>query len=130
MNTIALFDDDPTLIDLYTTILQEEGYEVLPLTISGSTDTLLTNIRQLEVDLLIIDIRIPGVNTFEIVKVLQAEFEQLQLKIMVCSAARNDIAELIAKLTENGLPLPALVEKPFDLDEFVKSVKGLIEDRS
>ncbi len=130
MSTIALLDDDPTLIDLYTTILQEEGYDVLPLNISGDTNRLLTNIRQLQVDLLITDIRIPGVSTFEIVRVLHSELDHLQFKIMVCSAARKDMAELVQRLTKNDLPLPAMLEKPFDLDEFVSTVKRLIDDSS
>jgi DNA-binding response OmpR family regulator len=122
---IAVLDDDPALVDLYSTILQEEDYEVIPIPLSTDINLVVDNIQRLHSELLILDIRLPGISCLEVIQALQPAEGGTPLQIMICSAAHNEIIELKRKLNEASLPIPSIIEKPFELNNFVVLVERL-----
>lgn len=123
MKIVAVLDDDPILVDLYSTILSEEGYGVKPIDVLNKPDTVVESIRQARANLLILDMFVPGLDIFSLVQDLQSEPE---LKIMLCSAARRQMENLQQKLGAINIPMPATLNKPFDIEEFVQLIEQLI----
>lgn len=126
LKTVAVLDDDPALIELYRTILQEEGYRFVPISYTSDFASLMRSIWQANADLLILDIRIPGVDSFEVIEALETTSKVKKPKILVCSASRNEIKAMEQKLHESALAVPTILEKPFDLDDFVTQVQSLL----
>lgn len=126
LKTVAVLDDDPALVDLYKTILQEEGYTVNPVPFTNDLETILNNIRSLQPVLLILDVYIPGVSGLEVLQGLQKPGGSTELPVLLCSAAHNEIVVMEQQLQQAGLVVPPVLEKPFDLDDFVSLINRLV----
>lgn len=126
LKTVAVLDDDYAMLELYKTILIEEGYKVVPIAYTRNFAALIASIRQAQASLLILDIRIPGVNSFEVVQALETDPTTPAPQIMICSASHKEILATEQKIREQGLPVPAVLEKPFDLDNFLELVIRLL----
>jgi CheY-like chemotaxis protein len=122
---VAVLDDDPALVDLYSTILQDEDFAVTLVPYTLTFDEILNRIRKSRAELLILDIRIPGIDSLEVIRALENDPADLPIKILICSASHNEIATIEQKLQTLGLPVPAILEKPFDLDDFLSLVHEL-----
>ncbi len=126
MKTVAVLDDDAALVELYQTILEEEGYAVKPVIFSKKLAQVLDNITATQPDGLILDVHLPGLGSFEIMQGMAANPCLVGVQVLVCSASRPSLQILTQLMTEAGLPMPPILEKPFDLDELVGSIGALI----
>ena len=126
MKTVAVLDDDQALVELFQTVLEEEGYAVHAMPISNHLSKVLAKISAVHPDILILDIHIPGLNSFDIVKNIQIRPEMAKVKVLICSASRPSLNTLQEMLTNAGLTPPLMLEKPFDLDELSKTIGALL----
>ncbi len=127
MNTVAVLDDDQALIELYQAVLEEEGYRVHPVAISRQLSQILTRISAVNPDILILDVHIPGLNSLDILKSIEACPNLAKLKVLVCSASRpslNNLQELVVKA---NLTVPEFLGKPFDLDKLSQVITGMLQ---
>lgn len=129
MKTVAVLDDDQALIELYQTVLEEEGYSVFPVPISKYLSQILAKIGEVSPDILILDIHIPGLNSFEVVKNIQTSPELAKIKVLVCSASRPSLSALQELLIKDGLEAPSVLEKPFDLDVLSQTISSLTGEK-
>ena len=70
MKTILLVEDDPFLIDIYTTKLKESGFSA---DVATSGDEGLKKLREKKFDLLVLDIVLPKIDGWEILEKLKTE---------------------------------------------------------
>ena len=70
MKNILLVEDDPFLIDIYTTKLREEGFSIEVAT-DGKEG--LKKLREKKFDLLVLDIVLPKIDGWEILEKLKTE---------------------------------------------------------
>lgn len=82
MKQILLVEDDPFLIDIYTTKLKEVGFDVEA--VSNGEEAFL-KIKELKPDLLILDIVLPQINGWEILKEIKKDETLKNLKIIILS---------------------------------------------
>ncbi len=125
MKTVAVLDDDQALIELYQTVLEEEGYAVHAVPIAKHLSQVLAKINAVHPDILILDIHIPGLNSFEVVKGILTNPEMAKVKLLVCSASRPSLSTLQEMLAKDGLTSPLVLEKPFDLDELSQTIDAM-----
>ncbi len=106
---IAIVDDDPSIVDVLTLILEDAGYEVISTTESSNVSRLIKT----DPSLLLLDIWMPGLNGKEICKNLKSEASTKKLPIIFISASRDtrDIA------TESGAD--GYICKPFEMDDLL-----------
>lgn len=128
MKTVAVLDDDQALIELYQTVLEEEGYSVRPVAITKQMPILLTRLSATNPDLLILDVHIPGLSSFEVLQSIGNNPELANLKVLVCSASRPSLNTLQEMLEKANLAVPQTLEKPFDLDELSQVVSSMVRD--
>ncbi|WP_126172617.1 response regulator [Altericroceibacterium xinjiangense] len=114
--TILLVEDDPQLRLLIARALKEHGYDVLTASTGAEMQVLLENGR---VDLVVLDIMLPGKNGIEILRRLRTESD---LPVIFISA-RGDEADRVI-----GLELGAddYLPKPFGTRELIARIAAVL----
>ena len=113
---ILLCDDDPELQRLLTAYLRENGYRVTP--IANGRDV-ARHLTDASIDLLILDVMLPGINGLEICRNLRTDST---IPILMLTAKGSETDRIV------GLEMGAddYVAKPFSPPELLARVKALI----
>jgi two-component system, OmpR family, alkaline phosphatase synthesis response regulator PhoP len=114
---VVLIEDDPSIVVGLRMNLENEGYQV---SIADEGEAGLALARQPGVDLIILDVMLPTVNGFEILRLLRREGRTMP--IIVLSARSSEIDKVM------GLELGAedYVAKPFGLAELLARVRAAL----
>jgi len=119
---ILLVEDDPFLIDIYTTRLKEEGYLT---EVSTSGEDCLNKLNKEDFDLLILDLILPDINGLEILKKINEKKETFpKLKIIILSNIGDK------KGIEEGIRLGAdkyLIKAHHTPSDIIKEIKNLLK---
>ena len=114
---ILLIEDETTLALLLQERLEKEGYSVSTCKdgLNGLTQALRENF-----DLLILDIRLPGKNGFEICRELRGHSKNVPILMLT---ARGDVKDRV-----KGLKIGAddYLAKPFDVAELLARMEALL----
>ena len=121
MKSILLIEDDPFLIDLYATRLRSAGFEVEVAT-SGKEG--LEKLREKKTDLLLLDIVLPTVDGWEVLKELRKDRTLDDMKIFIFSNLdqKTDIQRAQEfKVTKY------LIKAHFTPSEVIEEIKKIFE---
>jgi two-component system phosphate regulon response regulator PhoB len=120
---ILVVEDEKDIIRLLEFNLKKEGYEVHGI---GRGDEALDAARKLKPNLVILDLMIPGLDGFEVCKLLRANSETKHIPIIMLTAKNEDI-HVVA-----GLELGAddYVTKPFSIAVLIARVRSLLRRKS
>jgi CheY-like chemotaxis protein len=121
---ILLVDDDTLILRSLSSLLQKEGYEVVQAD-DGSSATQLAKERVF--DLVITDIRMPGMNGLETIRKLQSfqkEKGHSQSRFMVITGFAEDEAPQQAI----DLQVTEFLIKPFDISRFLQAVRDQFQE--
>lgn len=112
MTTVLVVEDDPLILALLTTLLEEEGYTVRTAT-NGTAIRLAAAERPA---LILLDLNLPGMDGIEISKRLRADPRTRTIPIVLMSASEH--------LRERGrqAPVDELIAKPFELDTLLECI--------
>jgi len=121
MKQILLVEDDPFLIDIYTTKLKEEGFEVEVVT---DGEDCLTALQAKKPDLLLLDIVLPAVDGWEILRKIKRDEKLKDVKVVVLSnlGQKGEV--------KKGLELGAekyLIKAHYTPTEVVKEIKKILK---
>ena len=114
MSKVLIIEDEPEIADLEKDYLEMSGYEVITET-DGKKG--LERAKTVDIDLLILDLMLPGVDGYEICKELR---EEKDIPIIMVSAKKDDID----KIRGLGLGADDYMTKPFSPSELVARVKA------
>lgn len=114
MSKILIVEDEEAIADLQRDYLEMSGYEVLVR--NEGTSGLHTALTE-DVDLIILDLMLPGVDGYEICKKVR---EEKNIPIIMVSAKKDDID----KIHGLGLGADDYMTKPFSPSELVARVKA------
>lgn len=118
MKRILVVEDDPRLCDVLSEFLTEDGYEVV---VAHEGNAALERLRETPVDLLIVDINMPGLGGASLVRLLRTDPEWRQfaeLPIIVMSALWD--------ILSFDLEVQAGFAKPVPYEEVQVKVRELI----
>ena len=121
MQTILVIDDDENLRDTIGLMLEQEGFRAI-LAADGREG--YEKALLLKPDLLLVDLRLPGMNGVEICKQLRAD--QATTPIMVLSAVGDEVDKVL--LLEIGAD--DYVVKPFGSRELLARIRALLRRTS
>ena len=121
MKTILLVEDDPFLIDIYTTKFKEAGFSVE--VASDGEEGLRKLSNEEKFDLLVLDIVLPKVDGWEILKKIESNEKLKKLKIVVLSnlGQKGEV--------EKGLKLGAtkyLIKAHYTPSQVVEEIKEML----
>jgi PAS domain S-box-containing protein len=111
-NTILIVDDDPASLKVLFEYLEEVGFEVL---ISTHAESVLEGISHFSPDLILLDVKMPGIDGFEMCCRLKAS-ETLKDIPVIFMTALTDVADKV-----KGFELGAVdyITKPIRLEEVI-----------
>lgn len=113
---VLVVDDDAATVDLVKAYLQRDGYRVL---VAYDGHEALRLAREGRLDLIVLDLMLPGIDGLEICRTLRAESD---VPIIMLTARTTDQD----KLTGLGLGADDYVTKPFDPRELAARVKAVL----
>ena len=111
---VLVVDDDPAIRETVATILEEEGYLVE--TASDGTRALAA-IGQHQPQVLLLDMRMPGVDGWDVAHALNDQ--GVDIPIVVMTAARS------VRTWAREIGAIAYLAKPFDLNDLLNTVHRL-----
>lgn len=121
--TILAIDDDNDLLILLETILAEEGFNVIT-AVDGLEG--LKKLYENKVDLILLDIRMPKIDGFDICKIMKKYEDTKNIPVAILSAAGH--ASDIKRGRLSGAD--EYIVKPFQPHEVVKSIKKLLKSQA
>ena len=109
---VLIVDDDQDIRDMTKYVLEDEGYVVAT---AGSGEEALARITEHQPSLVLLDIRMPGVNGFQV----QERLQELGLAVtVVFMSAEPQLASRVRQYHAAGF-----LQKPFDLSQFLDVVE-------
>lgn len=112
---ILLIDDEPELLALIKELLEEEGFQVF--CASSGPEGIHLN-EQENPDLIILDLRMPGMDGLETLRHIRESDDNVRVIILTAHASRNFIKDKDI----SGLKISKFLNKPFDCAELVKVI--------
>jgi DNA-binding response OmpR family regulator len=113
---ILVVDDEPTLVATVKYNLEREGYQVVT---AADGESGLSVARAERPDLVILDLMLPGLDGFEVCRILRRE---MTAPILMLTAKTQEVDKVV------GLELGAddYVTKPFSMRELLARVRALL----
>jgi DNA-binding response OmpR family regulator len=119
---ILVVDDTPTALRVLTDILAAEGYEVRP---ASSGELALAAVALKPPELILLDIRMPGMDGYEVCRRLKSREEGRDISIIFISA----LTEVEERVEGFRLGAVDFVTKPFQSEELLARVRTHLELR-
>ncbi|WP_145143778.1 sigma-54 dependent transcriptional regulator [Roseomonas gilardii] len=113
-SSILIVDDEARLAEVLAVGLEGRGFETA---FVCSTDAALGHVATQRVDLVLTDLRMPGLSGQELLRRLRAGHPGLPVVVMTAYASVRDAVELVKEGAFD------YVAKPFDLDEVVTTIQ-------
>ena len=111
---ILIVDDDPGQRSLLDSFLRGQGFETV---LADSGERALETLRAGRFDMMISDVRMPGLSGLETLRRVRPQFPSLPVLLVTAYA---DIREAVGAMRDGALNYLA---KPIDLDELLASVR-------
>ena len=117
VTTVLLAEDDPAIAEPLSRALEREGYSV---EVQGDGVGALERVRVGHVDLLVLDLGLPGMDGLEVCRRLRPDFPDLPVLMLT---ARTDEVDFVVGLDAGA---DDYVSKPFRLAELLARVRALL----
>jgi CheY-like chemotaxis protein len=114
---ILVVDDDPAILDIVCWTLEDEGYVT-----QRAQDGLeaLAAVRRAPPDLILLDLRMPRLNGWELYQILLTEPVAKDIPVIIMTADQTTALGWTAPTTVQLLP------KPFSLDDLIHTVSSAL----
>jgi PAS domain S-box-containing protein len=122
---VLVVDDDRDTRDLLQTALEQRGFSVV-LTSSGKRA--LTLARQEHPDLILLDLKLPGMDGYEVLQRLKSIPETADIPVVIITGSLTDEELKQQKLLSLGAA--RFMTKPFAVDELVYEIGVLVTNRA
>jgi len=117
---LLVVDDDPGLLLAVSETLRSEGYDVMT---ARRGSEALVRVAEALPDLIVSDIRMPGMDGFQLVRNLRST-PHTRLVPIVFLTAKDETTDRIAGFRSG---VDAYITKPFEPEELVAIVAGILE---
>jgi DNA-binding NtrC family response regulator len=117
---ILIVDDDSTIRRTFSRILQSKNYDTME---AASGEEALALINSQPVDLVLLDLKMPGLNGVDTLREIRKIDEKLP--VYVVTAFRNEFFEDLQKLSNEGISFE-LMQKPIESQQLVEVVESVL----
>lgn len=115
---LLVVDDEPNIVELLEASLRFHGFDV---TTCADGTTALSVAKDLQPDLMVTDVMMPGLNGFELVRSLRADGYQFPVLFLT---AKDAVDDRVTGLTIGG---DDYIVKPFSLSEVVARIRAVLK---
>jgi DNA-binding response OmpR family regulator len=120
---LLVVDDSPENRDMLSRRLKRSGYDVL--TAEGGREA-IEAVRNSEVDLVLLDIMMPGIDGLEVLRILREKHSQSELPVIMVTA-KGDSKDMVGAL---DLGANDYVTKPIDFPVVLARVKSQLRSKA
>jgi DNA-binding response OmpR family regulator len=120
---LLVVDDDTDIAAMAALVLRRAGHAV---TTAASGEAALDEARRLAYDLILLDINMPGMDGWEVLRVLQADEATAAIPVAMFSV-RGEVRDKVHGLQEGAFDY---ITKPFAVDELISRVATILERRA
>jgi two-component system, OmpR family, response regulator MprA len=113
---VLVVDDDPRILSMMRRILEIDGYSVLT---APEGESALETLRREQIDLVVLDLMMPGADGFEVCRTVRRE----SVVPILMLTARD---EAVDKVTGLDCGADDYVVKPFEADELLARIRALL----
>jgi len=116
---ILVVDDEKDIVDLVAYNLEKEGYDVLT---AGDGEKALAVIKSGKLDLVVLDLMLPGIKGLDICRIIRRHPETEWLPVIMVTAKGEDLDKVV------GLEMGAddYITKPFSIRELVARIRAVL----
>ncbi|WP_077620880.1 response regulator transcription factor [Bacillus sinesaloumensis] len=114
--TILIVDDQPEIVELLSLYLEKENYRILE---AFDGHEALEIINKEKLDLMLVDLMMPNINGYQLIKRVRQE---LEIPIIIISAKNDDNDKILGL----GLGADDFIPKPFNPLEVIARVQALL----
>ncbi|MGH2956532.1 MAG: response regulator [Solirubrobacterales bacterium] len=118
---VLVADDEQDILELIRMVLEEEGYEVIA--VSDGVEALRTA-NQRRPDLCVLDVMMPGVDGYDVTRVLKRDEELRRIPVVLLTARTEP--ENVARGREAGAD--EYLSKPFLPEELQQAVRSVLSE--
>ena len=115
---VLIVDDEPNVVVSLEFLMQEAGYAV---DVATTGEDAIEMIPEVDPDLILLDIMLPGISGFEICRWVRESSEWDGVKIVMLTAKGRDVAKGFA------LGADAYITKPFSTRDLMAEVQDVLE---
>ncbi|MBE9163955.1 MULTISPECIES: response regulator transcription factor [Microcoleaceae] len=119
MSKILVVDDVPSELEIICRILQDAGMDAIR---ASDGEEAIALIREKPPDLVVLDVVMPRMNGFEVIRELRGDRATANLPVVFCTHKNTDID----KAWGTDLGADAYVSKPFEPQQLVNIVQRLL----
>ena len=123
MRRVLIVEDHPSHMELAAYILERGGYEVLQ---AMSAEDGIALARSERPALILMDLRLPGMDGLEAIRVLRSDPETRDIKIIAVTSYRDEYGEQPLRIAGAD----ALIRKPYHYDHFLGTLKAVLGESS
>ena len=115
-----VIDDDPVIREVLEFNLEARGYDVISYS-NGKEALEALPVEQ--PDLVLLDVIMPEMDGWEVLKLMRDHFEHLEMKILMLTAKSTQKDKLIGR---SILKADEYITKPFDFNDLLRAIKRLL----
>lgn len=117
---VLVVDDERDILELVTRRLEQAGYEVHT---ADRGERALELVKRIKPDIIVLDVRMPGMNGYEVTRQIRADAETEGIPVLLLSASvrKDEVSEGFAAGANDYLV------KPFRPEELNDRVRALLE---
>jgi DNA-binding NtrC family response regulator len=112
-------DDEPAILAIYQKAFSPEGFKVV---LCENADQVLENLRQQKLDLMVLDLQMPGMDKMDLFAILREQYPNIPV-LVVSGVYRGVVEDFAAK----GYDTITFFNKPASLIELKKSIFKLLK---
>jgi len=120
MERVLIVDDEEQMRELLAKVLEKNGYQV---TTAGDGGQALTVLEKEPMDLVVTDVRMPGLDGMEALKVIKELNPEIVVIIMT---AFGSIDQAVQAVKEGAYDY---INKPFKIEEMLLTIRKALEER-
>jgi two-component system OmpR family response regulator len=114
---LLVVDDEPNIVELLSASLRFAGFEVVTAT---NGQQALTMIASYQPDLVVLDVMMPGIDGFEVVRRMRESHQRIPVLFLTAKDATE------AKITGLTLGADDYITKPFSLEEAIARIRAVL----
>jgi CheY-like chemotaxis protein len=118
--SILVVDDDPEILAMLSTRLQNRGYAISSASDGHSALELATRDKP---DLVLLDVMMPGKSGWEVARALKQDPSTQGIKIVMVTAIGAQVNEITSPI----YGADAHIDKPFEFEQLEKVIAGLVK---
>jgi DNA-binding NtrC family response regulator len=118
-NKVLVVDDEEALRTVLSGELMSEGYEVRS---AGDGDEAIANLEKEKFDLVLLDIKMPRVTGFEVLKHIKEKYSDTKVVML------TGFADLKNAIESKKLGAEDFVSKPYDLVDLLTTIERVLSE--